>query len=452
MKTAVENLPKYKLFSALFLMGWLLTLLPLIGPAVRAEAQENKINQLRQKIDQLASEAESRCITWRRDIHQHPELGNREVRTSKLVADHLRALGLEVKTGIAHTGVVGILRGNRATPVVALRADMDALPVTETVDVPFASKVKTTYEGKEVGVMHACGHDAHTAVLMAVAEVLSKVKDQIPGTVKFIFQPAEEGAPKGEKGGAELMVQEGVLESPKVEAIFALHVMSVPAPIGLILYRSGGFLASADKLTVTIKGSQAHGGMPWHGIDPIVVSSQVVMGLQTIVSRQTDLTTTPAVVSIGMIHGGNRFNIIPDKVEMEGTLRVLDKKIQQTIQERIRKTARSIAESAGASAEVTIEKYCPLTYNDPTLTQMMVPTLQRVAGKDKVLAGNQMTGSEDFAYYQEKIPGFYFLLNAKPEGGKPVPNHSPNFYVDEKALVIGVRALSNLAIDYLNKP
>jgi amidohydrolase len=452
MKTTRKNSLTWKLLPALGLVGWLITFVLFTGLDARVEAQDNTITQLRQKIDQLASEVEPRCITWRRDIHQHPELGNREVRTSKLVADHLRALGLEVKTGIAHTGVVGILWGNRPTPVVALRADMDALPVTETTGLPFASKVKTMYEGKEVGVMHACGHDAHTAMLMAVAEVLSKVKDQIPGTVKFIFQPAEEGAPKGEKGGAELMVQEGALEAPKVEAIFALHVMSVQAPMGLVLYRSGGYLASADRLAITIKGSQAHGGMPWHGIDPIVVSSQVVMGLQTIVSRQTDLTTTPAVVSIGTIHGGNRFNIIPDKVEMEGTLRVFDKKIQQSIQEQIRKKAQSIAESAGASAEVTIEKYCPLTYNDPKLTQMMVPTLQRVAGKDKVIIGNQVTGSEDFAYYQEKIPGFYFLLNAKLEGGKPVPNHSPNFTVDEKALVTGIRALSNLAVDYLNKP
>ncbi len=412
-------------------------------------SQEAKINPLWAKIDQLSSEVESKCITWRRDIHQNPELGNREFRTSKLVAEHLQSLGMEVKTGVAHTGVVGILRGKKDTPVVALRADMDALPVTEAVDVPFASKVKTQYEGREVGVMHACGHDAHTAVLMAVAEVLSKIKDQIPGTVKFIFQPAEEGAPKGEEGGAYLMVKEGVFASPKVDAIFGLHVTSVPAPVGMIFYRSGGLMASADRLAIVIKGSQTHGAMPWRGVDPVVVASQIVMGLQTIVSRQTDLTATPAVVTIGNIHGGNRFNIIPEKVEMEGTIRVFDSKIQNDIHDRIRKTARSIAESSGAIAEVTIEKFCPVTFNDRNLTQQMVPTLERVAGKGKVLIGNQATGSEDFAFFQEKVPGLFFFLNVKPEGGKPTPNHSPNFYTDEKALIVGIRAMSNLAIDFL---
>jgi amidohydrolase len=412
-------------------------------------SQEVKINPLWAKIDQLSAEVESKCISWRRDIHQNPELGNREFRTSKLVAEHLKSLGLEVKTGIAHTGVVGILRGKKDTPVVALRADMDALPVTEAVDVPFASKVKAQYECREVGVMHACGHDAHTAVLMAVAEVLSKIKDQLPGTVKFIFQPAEEGAPKGEEGGAYLMVKEGVLASPKVDAIFGLHVNSVPAPVGMIFYRSGELMASGDRLAIVIKGSQTHGAMPWAGVDPVVVASQIVMGLQTIVSRQTNLTATPAVVTIGNIHGGNRFNIIPEKVEMEGTIRVFDSKIQNDIHDRIRKTARSIAESSGAIAEVTIEKLYPVTFNDPNLTQQMVPTLERVAGKGKVLIGRQATASEDFAFFQEKVPGLFFFLNVKPEGGKPIPNHSPNFYVDENALIVGIRAMSNLAIDFL---
>ena len=385
-------------------------------------SQETKNNPIWAKIDQLSSEVESKCITWRRDFHQNPELGNREFRTSKLVAEHLLSLGLEVKTGIAHTGVVGILRGKKDTPVVALRADMDALPVTEAVDVPFASKVKTQYEGREVGVMHACGHDAHTAILMAVAEVLSKIKDEIPGTVKFIFQPAEEGPPKGEEGGALLMVKEGVLEGPKVDAIFGLHVASQPAPLGMIFYRSGGLMASADKLGIVIKGTQTHGANPWRGVDPIVVASQVVMGLQTIVSRQTDLTATPAVVTIASIHGGNRWNIIPDKVEMEGTIRVFDSKIQKDIHDRVRKTARNIAESSGAKAEVTIEKYCPVTFNDPNLTQKMAPTLERAAGNGKALIRNQATGAEDFAFYQEKVPGLFFFLNAKPEEGKPTPS------------------------------
>ncbi len=412
-------------------------------------SQEGKINPLWAKIDQLSSAVESKCVTWRRDFHQNPELGNREFRTSKLVAEHLRSLGMEVKTGVARTGVVGILRGKKDTPVVALRADMDALPVIEAVDVPFASKVKTQYEGKEVGVMHACGHDAHTAVLMAVAEVLSKIKGQIPGTVKFIFQPAEEGAPKGEEGGASLMVKEGVLASPKVDAIFGLHVGSRAGPIGAIFYRSGGYMASADKLAIVIKGSQTHGALPWRGVDPVVVASQIVMGLQTIVSRQTDLTATPAIVTIGSIQGGNRWNIIPEKVEMEGTIRVFDSKIQANIHDRIRKTARSIAESSGAIAEVTIEKYCPVIFNNPNLTQQMVPTLERVAGKGKVLMRDQITASEDFSFFQEKVPGLFFHLNVKPEGGKPTASHSPSFYVDEKALITGIRAMSNLAIDFL---
>jgi amidohydrolase len=433
-----------------FYLPGLLFILILWGFSPMALAQEPKTNPLWEKIDQLASETESKCVAWRRDIHQNPELGNREFRTAKLVADHLKSLGLEVKTGVAHTGVVGILRGNRETPVVALRADMDALPVTEAVDLPFASKVKTVYEGKETGVMHACGHDAHTAMLMAVAEVLSKVRDQIPGTVKFIFQPAEEGVPKGEEGGADLMVRQGVLEAPKVDAIFGLHVASVPAPSGMFFYRSGGYLASADKLYITVKGSQTHGAMPWRGVDPIVVASQIVMGLQTIVSRQIELTATPAVITIGKFQGGNRFNIIPDKVEMEGTIRLFDAKIQKDVHERIRKTVKGIAESSGATGEVTIEKYCPVTFNDPGLTQRMVPTLQRVSGKGRALVGDLLTGSEDFAFYQERIPGLFFFLNVKPEGGRPVPNHSPNFFVDEKALIVGIRALSNLAIDYLS--
>jgi amidohydrolase len=411
--------------------------------------RETKINPLWVKIDQLSSEEESKCITWRRDFHQHPELGNREFRTSKLIANHLESLGMEVKTGIAHTGVVGILRGKKDSPVVALRADMDALPVIETVDLPFASKDKVLYKGREIGVMHACGHDAHIAVLMAVAEVFSKLKEELPGSVKFIFQPAEEGAPNGEEGGAKLMIEEGVLGSPKVDAIFALHVCSVPAPTGVIIYRSGPMLASADRLSIVIKGSQAHGGTPWRGVDPIVVASQVVMGLQTIISRQTDLTTTPAVVTIGAIHGGNRPNIIPEKVEMDGTIRVFDSKQQMDIHDRIRKMALSIAESSGAEAEVSIKKYCPVTFNDYYLTQQMIPTFERVSGKAKVIVGPQMTGSEDFAFFQEKVPGLYFFLNVKPEGGKPISNHSPNFYTDESVLINGIRLMANLAVDFL---
>lgn len=363
------------------------------------------------------------------------------------MADHLRSLGIDVKTGVAHTGVVGVLRGKKEAPVIALRADMDALPITEAGDLPFASKVRTTYEGKEVGVMHACGHDAHTAILMAVAEVLSKIKDELPGTVKFIFQPAEEGVPKGEEGGASLMVRQGVLESPKPDAIFGLHVVNIP--IGRIRYRSGGFQASSDVLRIVIKGSSTHGALPWSGVDPIVIASQVILGLQTIVSRQTDLRATPAEVTIGSIQGGVRFNIIPDRVEMEGTIRVFDSKIQKEIHERIRKTATMIAESGGAKAEVTIDPYAPVVFNDPGLTQKMIPTLERVAGKGKLSTALQETASEDFAYYQEKIPGLFFNVGRTPEGSRGAPSHSPRFYVDDRGLIVGIRAMANLAVDYL---
>ena len=340
---------------------------------------------------------------------------------------------------MARTGVVGILRGQKDSPVVALRADMDALPVTELADVPFASKIK--------GVMHACGHDTHTAMLMAVAEVLSKVKDRIPGTVKFIFQPAEEGAPPGEEGGAYLMIKEGVLESPKPDAIFGLHV-GINQP-GALAFRSGGAMASADRFRIVVKGKGTHGGMPWLGVDPIVVSSQIVLGLQTIVSRQTDLTATPAVVSVGMIKGGTRNNIIPPEVEMEGTIRAFDPKIRKDIHERIKKTATAIAESAGATAEVNVHLGVPVTFNDPKLTAQMTPTLERVVGQKKIMTANQVTGAEDFAFYQENTPGLFFFLGITPPGTKPVPNHSPYFLVDESALIVGVRAMANLAVDFL---
>jgi len=391
---------------------------------------------------------ESEMINWRHKLHANPETAFEEHETSRFIADTLESFGLDVRRGIGKTGVVARL-ARAPGRSIGLRADMDALPVIETVDLPFASKVKFQYKGQEIGVMHACGHDAHIAVLMAVADVLSKLKGELPGSVKFIFQPAEEGAPDGEEGGAFLMIKEGVLESPPVDAIFGLHVCSVPAPLGTIIYRPGPVLASADRLTIIIKGSQTHGGTPWRGIDPVVVAAQVIMGLQTIISRQTDLTAAPAVITIGSIHGGNRPNIIPEKVEMDGSIRVLDPKIQMAIHDRIRKMVFNIADSSGAAAEVNIKKYCPVTVNDGTLTQQMIPTLERVSGKDKVIVGPQMTGSEDFAFFQEKIPGLYFFLNAKPEGGNPVANHSPNFYIDESALLGGIRAMAYLAVDFL---
>ncbi len=422
--------------------------------------QKPKTNQLWAKIEKLSSEIEAKAIAWRRNIHQHPELGYQEFRTAKFAADHLKSLGVQVRTGVAQTGVVGILRGEKDAPVIALRADMDALPITEAVDAPFASKVKTKYMGKEVGVMHACGHDVHTAVLMAVAEILSKVKDELPGTVKFIFQPAEEliPIPKTEKGeaslifkeqGASLMIKEGVLKSPKPDAIFGLHV-GVSYPVGTILYRSGGILSSVDVLEIIIKGTQTVAGAPWNGIDPFVVASQVILGLQTIVSRQTNLLLTPAVISFGMIQGGNHFGTIPDKVEMVGTIHVFDPKIRKEMHERIQRTTKMIAESAGATAEIKIDKVLPVTFNDPNLTKQMIPTLERVAGKKHLFVLPQVTYGEDFAFYQEKIPGLYFAIGNIPAGGKIIPNHSPNYYVDEKAILVGIRAMTNLAVDFLS--
>lgn len=401
-------------------------------------------------VDGGVEDVTPRVVSWRRDIHQHPELGNREFRTAKLVAAHLRALDIEVREGVAHTGVVGVLRGGRPGGVVALRADMDALPVTEMVDLPFASKVRTTYNGQEVGVMHACGHDNHVAILMGAAEVLSGVRDQLPGSVVFIFQPAEEGPPAGEEGGADLMIREGALENPAPEAIFALHVF--PGPSGRITYRAGGMMAAADTLRITVRGRQTHGAMPWGGVDPIAVSAQIINSLQTITSRQMNLTTAPSVITIGMINGGVRENIIPDEVTMGGTIRTLDPKHRTDIHERIRRTAENIAEASGAEAEVTITSGVPVTWNDPALTARMAPTLQRVARNGNAAVGTATTAAEDFSFFQQKIPGVYFGLGVTPDGVDPatVPvNHSPYFFADEAALPIGVRSMAHLVVDYL---
>ena len=411
------------------------------------------LEQNRAVIERRAAEVESKVIEWRRDVHQHPELGNREVRTATLVADHLRSLGMDVRTGVAHTGVVGILKGGKPGPVVALRADMDALPVTEEVDVPFASKVRTTYERQDVGVMHACGHDAHVGILMGVAEVLAGMREEIPGTVKFIFQPAEEGAPEGEEGGADLMVREGALDNPKVDAIFGLHVTSRFA-VGEIGLKPGSLLAAVDSLEITVKGRQTHGAYPWLGVDPIVVASQIVLGLQTIPSRQLDVSAAPTIVTIGSIHGGVRSNIIPDEVTMKGTLRSLDSTMQKDMHARVKRTAESIAESAGATAEVEIETGYPVTYNDPGLTAEMLPTLHRVATPEKVLTIPAVLGAEDFSFFQEKVPGVFFFLGTRPgdvSAADAPSNHSPHFFVDESGLELGVRALSHLVLDYLSK-
>jgi amidohydrolase len=387
-----------------------------------------------------------KVVAWRRDIHAHPELGNREFRTAGLVAEHLEALGMEVRTGIAHTGVVGVLRGGDG-PVVALRADMDGLPVTEQVDLPFASKVTTEYNGEEVGVMHACGHDNHVAILMGVAEILAGLGDELPGTVLFLFQPAEEGAPEGEEGGAELMLREGAFADPVPEAVFGLHVF--PMPVGVIASRPEGIMASADRFTITVNGTQTHGAMPWMGVDPVVAASQVVLGLQTIPARQLDATLTPSVVSVGRIEGGVRNNIIPETVELEGTIRTFDADTRADIHRRIAATATHIAESAGATADVAVDLGYPVTRNDPALYRRMAPTLQRVAGPGYVEA-RPVTGAEDFSYLAEAVPGLFFFLGVAPEDPALVaPNHSPRFYADERALPLGVKALTELTLDYL---
>lgn len=394
-----------------------------------------------------------KVIAWRRDFHEHPELGNLETRTAGIVAEHLKSLGIEVKTGVAKTGVVGILKGGKPGPVVALRADMDALPVIERVPLPFASKVKTTYNGQEVGVMHACGHDSHVAMLMGVAEVLAGMKKDLAGTVKFIFQPAEEGVPVGEEGGAELMVKEGVLENPKVEVIFGLHINS-QTPVGELTYRPGGTMAAVNDMKITVMGKQAHGAYPWSSIDPIVIAAQIVTNLQTIVSRNLNITENPGVVTIGAIHGGVRSNIIPEKVEMLGTVRNFSAADEKMFIERIKAIVTKTGEAAGAKAEVLIpySSHYPVTFNDIALTEKMLPSLQSTAGAENVKLRPPVTGAEDFSFYQEKVPGLFFFLGAMPKGNDPLKtasHHTPDFFIDESSFNLGVKAMINLTLDYM---
>ncbi|HSW25367.1 MAG TPA: amidohydrolase [Burkholderiaceae bacterium] len=407
---------------------------------------------LTRHIDDAAAAVEPRVIAWRRDFHQHPELGNRETRTAAIVAEHLRSLGLDsVLTGIAHTGVVGVLKGKLPGRVVALRADMDALPVAEEVDVPFASKVRAIWNGESVGVMHACGHDCHTAILMGVATVLAGLREHLRGSVKFIFQPAEEMPPHGEEGGAKMMIQEGALQDPAPQAIFGLHVTS-RQNVGTIGYRSGPTMASSDRFSITVHGRQTHGAAPWLGVDPIVTSAQVILGLQTVVSRGVDISREPAVVTVGMIKGGVRENIIPDNVEMRGTIRTFDEAMRDDVHERVTTLAEAVARGSRAGCTVCIEKNYPVTVNDPALTAEMLPTLQRVAGADKVQLVAKVTGSEDFSYFQKLVPGMFFFVGVtRPEvdAAKAAPNHSPRFHVDERALLLGVRSLAHLACDFL---
>jgi amidohydrolase len=425
----------------------LVLLLPPVGSSsVHATQTAPPANPLAAEVDRLATEINPQVVAWRRDFHQHPELGNQETRTAKVIADELRKLGYDVKTGVAGTGVVGVLKGGRPGPVVALRSDMDALPVTEQVDLPFKSTAKAEWNGQQVGVMHACGHDNHMAIQLGAAAVFAKLRDRIPGTIKLIFQPAEEGP-----GGAEPMIKAGALASPNVDAIFGLHVF--PFPAGSITYRAGALMASADSFVIKVRGRQTHGAIPWGGVDPIVVGSQIVLALQTIVSRSVNITEAPAVVTVGRFSGGNRSNIIPDEVELEGTVRAFDEGVRKSIHDRIRSIAANISESAGATANVEFGLGYPVTRNDPALTERMAPTLRRVAGADNVKVGPLTGTAEDFSYFQQQVPGMFVFLGVTPrdqDHTKAAINHSPLFFADESALPVGVRLMTNLALDYLH--
>ena len=411
-------------------------------------------NDIKSRIN-LASEAiEEKVVTWRRDFHEHPELGNQEFRTAEIVAKHLRSLGMEVQEKVAFTGVVGILKGGKPGPVIALRADMDGLPVTERVNVPFKSNVKTIYNDQNTGVMHACGHDSHVAILMGTAEVLAGMKNELSGTVKFIFQPAEEGvSEKNIPFGADGMIKAGVLENPKVDVAFGLHINS-QTPAGKIAYKPGPLMAAVDELNITIKGKQTHGAYPWEGVDPIVTSSQIISALQTVVSRNVKLTEAPAVVTVGAIHGGIRHNIIPEEVKMIGTIRTLSREHRILVHKRINAIAKGIAESAGCTAEVNIVNGYPVTVNDPELTGMMASTLEYSAGKENVKIVPAAMGAEDFSYFQEKIPAMFFFLGGmdpKKNPSEVAPHHTPDFYLDESGFDLGVKTFCNLVFDYGEK-
>jgi len=395
-------------------------------------------------------EIERKVIEWRRDFHQNPELSNREFKTSEKIAKHLKSLGLEVQTHVAHTGVVAILKGNSSGKVVALRADIDALPVTERNDLPFKSIVETEFLGTKTGVAHACGHDAHTAILMGVAEILSKNKDKINGTVKFIFQPAEEGPPPGEEGGSKLMIKEGVLENPKVDAIFGLHIRS-GVDVGQIHYKPGGAMAAVERFTINVKGKQTHGSEPWLGVDPILISAKIIDGLQTIISRESELINEAAVISVGKITSGVRFNIIPESAELIGTVRTLDPKMKMHIMKRMQDMTETIAKAYGGEASISFENFTAVTYNNHDLVSKMLPSLELAAGKNNVTQIKAETIGEDFSYYQEKIPGFYFYLGGKPKNAnKPPLHHTPDFLIDESGLLLGVKAFTQITFDFLN--
>ena len=402
------------------------------------------------EIDAATVRVMPQVVEWRRFIHAHPELGNRETATSKLVADKLRAMGIEVRTGIAKTGVVGILKGGQPGPVIGLRADMDGLPVTERTDVPFRSTVKAEFNGQTVGVMHACGHDAHVAMLLGTATVLSGMKDKIKGTVVFIFQPAEEGPPAGEEGGAPLMVKEGVMDDPKVDAVFGIH-MDAKSPIGTIEWKSGSAMAASDWFTIKVRGRQAHGAYPWEGVDPIAVATQIYTGLKMIVARESNLPKAPVIITVGKLVGGVRENIIPEEMSMSGTIRTLDSEMQKEVHQKIRLTAAKIAESMGATAEVTIDTKALVTYNTPELVKRMMPSLEKAAGKENLIETPWVTGAEDFSYFGTKAPSFYFWIGGLPKGKTPeqaASHHTPDFYIDDSRLDVGIKAFCNIVFDY----
>lgn len=408
---------------------------------------------LKPQTESAIRDIQPQLLQWRRHFHQYPELSNREVNTAKKVAAHLKSLGLEVQTGIAHHGVLGVLKGAKPGPTVALRADMDALPVTEQVDLPFASKVRSTFNGQEVGVMHACGHDAHTAMLMATASVLTQLKSELTGTVLFVFQPAEEGPPAGEEGGAKLMLKEGVFAKYKPDAIFGLHVW--PGPAGQLQVKSEGIMAAADSFNITVKGTQVHGSSPWRGVDPIAVTGQLISALHQIPARQLDVTQAPAVLSVGQVHGGVRWNIIPDEVKLEGTIRTFDPQMREQLLQKMQHTSEHIAAASGASAEFHHHGFAAVTWNDAQLTEWAMPTLRWAAGKAGVAPIKPITASEDFSFFQQQVPGVFFFLGIAPDNtpvDKTAPNHSPYFQINEKALENGVRAFTGLALDYLANP
>lgn len=420
----------------------LLVILCAVGPLFAID--------MSREIDAATTKLMPRVVEWRRHIHQFPELGNREVKTAKYIEDHLRRLGMDVRTGVAKTGVVGILKGGQPGPVIGLRADIDALPVTERNSLPFASKETTDFNGQKVGVMHACGHDTHVAMLMGAAEVLAGMKDKIKGTVVFIFQPSEEGPPAGEEGGAPLMIKEGVMDNPKIDAIFGAHINS-QTEVGTLKYKSGAVMASSDWFQIKIKGRQTHGAYPWLGTDPIAVATQIYTGLQMIVSRRSELPKAPVVITVGRINGGIRENIIPEEVTMAGTIRTLDSEMQKDVHAKIRQTAVNIAESMGATAEVMIDTKTLVTYNTPDLVKKMLPSLEKAAGKGNVSEMNWVTGAEDFSFYGLKAPAFFFNVGGMKKGQDPKtapPHHTPDFYLDDSRLDVGVKAFANIVFDY----